>query len=98
MAPVLEIVESPCLESGVGGRFAEHMMDDWEDLYRRAFPSATTVPDFHFDSLQALVMERCTDGEDNDNDGFADCDDWDCNWNPIIRGLCEADDGSLVCG
>ena len=31
---------------------------------------------------------NCTDGIDNDADGFADCDDWDCNWNPVTRDLC----------
>jgi hypothetical protein len=31
---------------------------------------------------------NCQDGEDNDRDGFVDCDDWDCNWNPDTRDLC----------
>jgi hypothetical protein len=31
---------------------------------------------------------NCQDGLDNDDDGFADCDDWDCNWNPVTRDLC----------
>ena len=33
---------------------------------------------------------NCTDGLDNDQDGFADCEDWDCNWNPATRSLCPA--------
>jgi hypothetical protein len=31
---------------------------------------------------------NCQDGLDNDQDGFADCDDWDCNWNEATRDLC----------
>jgi len=27
---------------------------------------------------------KCSDGLDNDNDGFVDCDDWDCSWNPEV--------------
>jgi hypothetical protein len=27
---------------------------------------------------------RCSDGLDNDKDGFVDCDDWDCSWNPLV--------------
>ncbi|MEE2780537.1 MAG: hypothetical protein VYE15_08430, partial [Myxococcota bacterium] len=35
----------------------------------------------------------CSDGQDNDGDGFADCDDWDCSWNPLVT-VCE---GPRVC-
>ncbi|MEC8023444.1 MAG: hypothetical protein VX223_05880 [Myxococcota bacterium] len=28
---------------------------------------------------------RCTDGIDNDLDGFIDCEDWDCNYNPLFE-------------
>jgi len=46
----------------------------------------------------AIVVANCSDGEDNDQDGFTDCEDWDCNWHPILRGLCETETGgSLVC-
>ncbi len=27
---------------------------------------------------------KCSDGLDNDNDGFVDCEDWDCSWNPEV--------------
>ncbi|NCQ60586.1 MAG: hypothetical protein GW913_07950, partial [Myxococcales bacterium] len=26
-----------------------------------------------------------SDHLDNDGDGFVDCDDWDCNWNPLLN-------------
>ncbi|MCP4499807.1 MAG: hypothetical protein GY822_07580 [Deltaproteobacteria bacterium] len=28
--------------------------------------------------------DNCTDGLDNDRDGFVDCDDWDCAYNPAV--------------
>jgi hypothetical protein len=34
------------------------------------------------------MRANCMDGVDNDRDGFADCDDWDCNWNPVTQDLC----------
>jgi hypothetical protein len=34
------------------------------------------------------------DGEDNDGDGFTDCDDWDCSHNPLVT-VCA--DGPKVC-
>lgn len=52
---------------------------------------------------QAQVRAGCTDGLDNDLDGFVDCDDWDCNHNPLavnVDGtpLCRGGDGQpLVC-
>jgi hypothetical protein len=36
----------------------------------------------------ANVRANCMDGVDNDRDGFIDCDDWDCNWNPVTQDLC----------
>ncbi|MCS6856650.1 MAG: hypothetical protein NZM37_02965 [Sandaracinaceae bacterium] len=35
-----------------------------------------------------FMRANCADGIDNDQDGFIDCDDWDCNWNPQTRDLC----------
>ena len=38
--------------------------------------------------LQAALLEavqRCSDGIDEDLDGFVDCDDWDCQWNPVLN-------------
>jgi hypothetical protein len=40
---------------------------------------------------------NCSDGMDNDADGFVDCDDWDCNWNPLIEGFCQERTGFLIC-
>ena len=41
----------------------------------------------------AEAAQRCTDGIDNDGDGFVDCDDWDCSYNNLIDvcgvGICE---------
>ena len=42
----------------------------------------------------ALVDERCSDGKDNDGDGFVDCEDWDCRHNPEAT-VC--DDAPLIC-
>ena len=32
---------------------------------------------------------NCADGEDNDNDGFIDCADFDCAWNPEVTTCAE---------
>lgn len=32
--------------------------------------------------------ERCSDGVDNDCDGYADCDDWDCEFD-VLSVICE---------
>ena len=39
--------------------------------------------------------DNCSDGLDNDNDGFVDCDDWDCSWNPDVT-VCQPP-GERVC-
>ena len=46
------------------------------------------------DPVAALqeAQDACSDGNDNDNDGFVDCDDWDCQWNPLLNPI--ADDPS----
>jgi hypothetical protein len=43
---------------------------------------------------QDAINARCSDGQDNDLDGFVDCDDWDCAWHPLVtvctgRKICE---------
>ena len=35
----------------------------------------------------------CEDGLDNDGDGYIDCADWDCSWNPLVT-ICQ---GPRVC-
>ena len=39
------------------------------------------------------VLCACNDMMDNDLDGFVDCEDWDCSWNPLVT-LCM---GARVC-
>jgi hypothetical protein len=34
------------------------------------------------------ALANCTDGRDNDADGFVDCEDWDCNHNPTTTAMC----------
>ena len=44
---------------------------------------------------------RCTDGVDNDLDGFIDCEDWDCNYNPLFEvrdGNGKVTERNSVCG
>jgi len=41
----------------------------------------------------AVSDARCEDGIDNDLDGFTDCEDWDCSWNPAVS-VC---DGNRIC-
>jgi Ca2+-binding EF-hand superfamily protein len=36
----------------------------------------------------AAARHNCTDGLDNDLDGFVDCEDYDCAWHPRLEGLC----------
>ncbi|MEZ4248216.1 MAG: hypothetical protein R3B99_08265 [Polyangiales bacterium] len=31
------------------------------------------------------AVGRCTDGFDGDLDGFVDCEDWDCQWHPLLN-------------
>ncbi len=51
---------------------------------------SVSVPDDFVDGIEesravAQALERCTDGFDGDGDGFVDCDDWDCQWNPLLN-------------
>jgi len=39
--------------------------------------------------------DNCSDGLDNDEDGFVDCEDWDCSWNPDVT-VCQPP-GERVC-
>ena len=32
----------------------------------------------------AMAVATCTDGLDGDDDGFIDCEDWECNVNPLV--------------
>ncbi len=35
-----------------------------------------------------VLLRMCSDGIDNDSDGVADCDDFDCNWAAASRDYC----------
>ena len=35
-------------------------------------------------------MALCADGIDNDVDGYVDCEDFDCNWHPMVQAMCDA--------
>ena len=56
------------------------------------------------ESIGTDAMANCTDGRDNDADGFVDCEDWDCNYNPATMAMCAARRAAmtprlpLVCG
>lgn len=43
----------------------------------------STITDATTDERRAMVFRACTDGVDNDGDGFTDCEDWECNHNPF---------------
>ena len=33
----------------------------------------------------AEAIDRCSNGIDEDSDGFIDCDDFDCHWDPLLK-------------
>ena len=44
-----------------------------------------TDPDTNrFLAIQEAI-DRCNNNLDEDEDGFTDCEDWDCHWNPLLR-------------
>lgn len=51
------------------------------------------------DAIKDQAVANCSDGVDGDNDGFVDCDDFNCNHNPYTRELCRASRASnrLIC-
>lgn len=53
------------------------------------FSEQNPITEDHVNQLNA----RCSDGLDNDLDGFIDCDDWDCSWHPLVT-VCQ---GPKVC-
>lgn len=74
-------IESPCFEG----------MDLGNGRFRNLF--AGVPDDLTEDERRQMVVDGCTDGLDNDRDGFIDCEDWDCNHNPLARRA----DGSPLC-
>jgi hypothetical protein len=86
-------VRAPCSETGLrpGRSIPVEVLAAWS----MADPMVRSMSE---DEIYiATLVGNCTDGEDNDQDGFIDCDDWDCNWHPTLRGLCETERGNLVC-
>ncbi len=86
----------------VGDGFAANVPPGYvTELYRDdavSFPDVTvTNPGV---TRHDPARSNCADGIDNDHDGFIDCDDWDCNWNPVTRDLClyPGLDRPRVCG
>ncbi|MBJ71094.1 MAG: hypothetical protein CMN31_07095 [Sandaracinus sp.] len=71
---------SPCDESVVDAD-ADGEPDSIEDLLDLRLAD----PDTFFTRAYQQAQGRCTDGVDNDSDGFVDCDDWDCQWNPLLN-------------
>lgn len=93
------LVRSPCFEGAfLGSSYVQ--MD--------GCPAENRNEPLRLEEQQAMVRAGCTDGVDNDGDGFVDCEDWDCNHNPLaVHGpesplagtpLCRGNDGRpLVC-
>ena len=72
--------ESPCQEGAdIGGNLT---------LFGSALP-----PDLLVEERRRLIVAQCTDGVDNDADGFADCNDWDCVFNPLAVNA----EGNPIC-
>jgi Ca2+-binding EF-hand superfamily protein len=79
-------LQAPCLET-----------PSWSDD-----SALTALPDYvglYYVEERDFVRDACIDGIDNDGDGFVDCDDWECNWNPLTRDICADENGRApVCG
>jgi hypothetical protein len=44
-----------------------------------------TDPDVNRPLAIAEAIDRCSNRLDEDADGFTDCDDWDCQYNPLLK-------------
>jgi hypothetical protein len=66
-------LRSPCFES--------LFIDDDSDV--QGNEDGTLPTDATVDERRAMAWATCTDGVDNDGDGFTDCEDWECNHNPF---------------
>ena len=61
-----------------------------------AFPEDfETVMDYQ--RAVQIAIERCTDGIDGDSDTLIDCDDWDCQWNPLLAPHANGDPAPGLC-
>ncbi len=43
------------------------------------------TPELRRNSEIQELVDRCNNNVDEDEDGFTDCEDWDCHWNPLLR-------------
>ncbi len=66
--------------------------ESWVQLYSEAGnPSSQPFPSSR---VVAEIEAQCSNGIDEDGDGFIDCEDWQCSHNPLIPDFC---DGPKVC-
>jgi hypothetical protein len=77
-------LRSPCMEAPDLGTSFTQVGDGCPDA------SAAGVT---LEERQRQVRASCTDGADNDGDGFVDCEDFDCNYNTLAVGI----DGQPLC-
>lgn len=77
-------VRSPCMEAPYLGSSFTQVGNGCPSV------SASSVTD---EERQRQVRASCTDGLDNDGDGFVDCEDFDCNYNPYAV----TQDGQPLC-
>ena len=55
-----------------------------ESVYRVDDIDART-PGRDEETLRRIAQQGCSDGFDGDSDGILDCDDWDCQYNPLLN-------------
>ncbi len=82
----------------------EFVRDDGSTVSFQASPCNEAVEfpqDFatvmEFQRAVQIAIERCTDGIDGDSDTLVDCDDWDCQWNPLLAPLANGDPAPGLC-
>ena len=51
--------------------------------------ASTTIEVIQEFCQESADPTNCEDDEDNDNDGFTDCDDFDCAYNPEVTACAD---------
>jgi hypothetical protein len=82
-----------CADFSCRGSEQERVIDGMTVIANPCQESITPVTDgrsFMTDELRRRseiqeASDRCSNGIDEDQDGFTDCEDWDCHWNPLLR-------------